>query len=138
MQENRVLELAEQRALEAIRLEDFSVSAAELPDAALVVAPGDLEAGLVVSGLRLAVLADADLFWLQKRRASSLLRTVRRAESSAAGRLRHATGSGVDVAAFRFKLEPGDVVVHRDHGIGRFLSMSRVADGDGEREYMQL
>ena len=138
MQEDRVLELAEERGLEAIRLEDFSVSATELPDAALVVAPGDLEAGLVVSGLRLAVLADADLFGLQKRRASSLLRTVRRAESSAAGRLRHATGSGVDVAAFRFKLEPGDVVVHRDHGIGRFLSMSRVADGDGEREYMQL
>ncbi|MGC1406622.1 MAG: transcription-repair coupling factor, partial [Candidatus Dormiibacterota bacterium] len=104
----------------------------------LMVAPGDLEVGLVVSQLKLAVLSDADLFGLQKRRASSLLRTVRRAESSAAGRLRHATGAGVDVAAFRFKLEPGDVVVHRDHGIGRFLGMSRVTDGDGEREYMQL
>jgi transcription-repair coupling factor (superfamily II helicase) len=138
MQEDRVLELAEERGLEAVRLEDFSLAVTDIPDSALVVAPGDLQAGLVVSSLRLAVLSDADIFGLVKRRASSLLRTVRRAESSAAGRLRQATGSGVDVAAFRFKLEPGDVVVHRDHGIGRFLSMSRVADGDGEREYMQL
>ncbi|MGH7643406.1 MAG: transcription-repair coupling factor [Candidatus Dormibacteria bacterium] len=138
MQEDRVIELVQERGLEATRLEDFSLAGTELADTALVVAPGDLEAGLVVSGLRLAVLSDADIFGLQKRRASSLLRTVRRAESSAGGRLRHATGSGVDVAAFRFKLEPGDVVVHRDHGIGRFLSMSRVSDGDGEREYMQL
>jgi transcription-repair coupling factor (superfamily II helicase) len=138
MQEDRVLELAEERGLEAVRLEDFSLAATEVVDSALVVAPGDLEAGLVVSPLRLAVLSDADIFGLQKRRASSLLRTVRRAESSAAGRLRQAAGSGVDVAAFRFKLEPGDVVVHREHGIGRFLAMSRVADGDGEREYMQL
>jgi transcription-repair coupling factor (superfamily II helicase) len=138
MQEDRVLELAEERGLEAVRLEDFSLAATEVVDSALVVAPGDLQAGLVVSPLRLAVLSDADIFGLQKRRASSLLRTVRRAESSAAGRLRQAAGSGVDVAAFRFKLEPGDVVVHREHGIGRFLAMSRVADGDGEREYMQL
>ncbi|MGC1184835.1 MAG: transcription-repair coupling factor [Candidatus Dormiibacterota bacterium] len=138
MQEDRVLELAAERGLEAIRLEDYSLASSEIADSALVVAPGDLEAGLVVSPLRLAVLSDADIFGLQKRRASSLLRTVRRAESSAAGRLRQATGSGVDVAAFRFKLEPGDVVVHRDHGIGRFVAMSRVSDGDGEREYMQL
>ena len=138
MQEDRVLELAQERGLEPIRLEEFSFNSTEVPEAALMVAPGDLEVGLVVSQLKLAVLSDADLFGLQKRRASSLLRTVRRAESSAAGRLRHATGAGVDVAAFRFKLEPGDVVVHRDHGIGRFLGMSRVTDGDGEREYMQL
>ena len=138
MQEDRVLELAAERGLEAIRLDDFSLASTEIADSALMVAPGDLGAGLVVSPLRLAVLSDANIFGLQKRRASSLLRTVRRAESSAAGRLRQATGSGVDVAAFRFKLEPGDVVVHRDHGIGRFLAMSRVTDGDGEREYVQL
>jgi transcription-repair coupling factor (superfamily II helicase) len=138
MQEDRVLELSEERRLEPVRIDDFSLGGTQLPEAALVVAPGDLESGLVLSRLRLAIFSDADLFGLQKRRASSLLRTVRRAESSAAGRLRQATGSGVDVSAFRFKLEPGDVVVHRDHGIGRFLAMSRVADGDGEREYMQL
>ncbi|MGH7666782.1 MAG: transcription-repair coupling factor [Candidatus Dormibacteria bacterium] len=138
MQEERVLELAGERDLEPVRVEEFAMSATELPEGVLLVAPGDLESGVVVTGLRLAVLADGDIFGLQKRRPSSLLRTVRRAESSAAGRLRHATGSGVDVAAFRFQLEPGDLVVHREHGIGRFVAMSRVADGEGEREYMQL
>ncbi|HVC39681.1 MAG TPA: transcription-repair coupling factor [Candidatus Dormibacteraeota bacterium] len=138
MQEERVQELTEERSLEPVRLEDFSVATTELSDSALLLAPGDLEAGLVMSGLRLAVFSDSDIFGSRKRRASSLLRTVRRAESSAAGRLRQATGSGVDVADFRFKLEPGDVVVHRDHGVGRFLAMSRVADGGSEREYMQL
>ena len=138
LQEDRILELTAERGLEPSRVEEFSLSQTELREAGLLVAPGDLESGLVLSGLRLAVFSDADIFGIQKRRSSSLLRTVRRAESSASGRLRQAAGSGVDVAAFRFKLEPGDVVVHRDHGIGRFISMSRVADGEGEREYMQL
>jgi transcription-repair coupling factor (superfamily II helicase) len=138
MQEERVLELAEERGLDPVQLEEFSVAETAVPPGALVVAPGDLETGLVLSQPKLAVISDSDLFGIHRRRASALLRTVRRAESSAAGRLRQATGSGVIPADFRFKLEPGDVVVHRDHGIGRFLAMSRVADGDGEREYMQL
>ena len=33
---------------------------------------------------------------------------------------------------------PGDVVVHRDHGIGRFLEMRTVSDALGEHEYMTI
>jgi transcription-repair coupling factor (superfamily II helicase) len=138
MQEDRVLELAGERRLEPVQLEEFSIAETVLAPGVLAVAPGDLETGLVLSHPKLAVLSDSDLFGVQRRRVSALLRTVRRTESSAAGRLRQATGSGVTPADFRFKLEPGDVVVHRDHGIGRFLAMSRVADDGGEREYMQL
>src|SRR5205085_7768674 len=34
--------------------------------------------------------------------------------------------------------EPGDLVVHVDHGIGRFLGMRLMGDSGEEREYMQL
>ena len=34
--------------------------------------------------------------------------------------------------------EPGDLVVHVDHGIGRFLGMRLMCDSGEEREYMQL
>ncbi len=137
-QDDRLCDLAEERGLEPIRVEQYSLAKTEIPEGGLLVAQGELEGGIVVGGLRLAVLTDQDVFGQQKRRPSSLLRTVRRAESSAAGRLRQAAVEGVDPAHFRFKLEPGDLVVHREHGIGRFVAMTRVAGGEGEREYMQL
>ncbi|MGH7612384.1 MAG: transcription-repair coupling factor [Candidatus Dormibacteria bacterium] len=138
LQEERVLELTREQGLEPLRLDDFRIAETELRPGGLLVAPGDLLDGLSLPTLGLSIFSDSDLFGSQRRRVSSLLRTVRRAESSASGRLRHAAQPGADLASFRFALEPGDVVVHRDHGVGRFLGMSRVGEAEGEREYMQL
>ncbi|MHC4833242.1 MAG: DEAD/DEAH box helicase, partial [Planctomycetota bacterium] len=50
------------------------------------------------------------------------------------GRLR----GGADREAF-LHFEAGDHVVHRDHGIARFLGLETIADGDGpEQEYLRL
>ncbi|MHB1501396.1 MAG: transcription-repair coupling factor [Candidatus Dormibacteria bacterium] len=138
LQEERVTELAVERRLEPTAAEAFSAATTALPPGALVVGPGDLHSGLAVLEAGVTVVADSDLFGAQKRRASALLRSSHRAESSSAGRLRHAPGAPSDLAAFRLKLEPGALVVHRDHGVGRFVGMRRVSDGDLEREYMQL
>lgn len=138
LQESRVTELTEERGLRPVSVESFSATDTPIPSGGLLVGPGDLRAGLLLSGAGVAVVADSDLFGAQKRRASALLRSVHRAESSASGRLRHAPGSTADPSVFRFKLELGDVVVHRDHGLGRFVGMRRVSDGTTEREYMQL
>ncbi|MHB1524746.1 MAG: transcription-repair coupling factor [Candidatus Dormibacteria bacterium] len=138
LQEARVVELVEERGLAPIAVEEFSASATSIPGRSLLVGPGDLRTGVILGDAGLAVIADPDLFGAQKRRASTLLRSVHRAESSVAGRLRRAGGVSPDGALFRFKLEPGDLVVHRDHGLGRFVGMRNVSDDQGEREYMQL
>ncbi len=138
LQEARVRELVEERGLAVTAGDDFSASGTAIPPRALLVGPGDLRSGLLLGEAGLAVIADPDLFGAQKRRASTLLRSVHRAESSASGRMRRAGGASPDGSLFRFKLEPGDIVVHRDHGLGRFVGMRSVSDDQGEREYMQL
>lgn len=35
-------------------------------------------------------------------------------------------------------LTPGDIVVHRDHGIGRFIGITKRILDDHEREYLEL
>src|SRR5205807_6377351 len=85
------------------------------------------------------VYADTELFGASKRRGSPLARGVRRAEStSARGARRAATGRAAR-EAFVLQYAPGDLVVHRDHGIGRFIEMRSVTDDSGaEHEYMLL
>ncbi len=138
LQESRVVELAEEMGLRPALESEFQFDTTGVGGGSLTVAPGDLSSGLVLGSVGLAVLADSDLFGAQKRRASNLIRAVHRAESSHGGRLREAGPGAADSAFFRFHLEPGDLVVHRDHGVGRFLGMRRVSDDEGEREYMQL
>ena len=138
LQEQRLGELADERGVVPISAERFSAGDTPIPSGALLIGPGDLRTGMALDAAGVTVLADADLFGAQKRRISALLRSTHRAESSSSGRLRHASGGPSDLSAFRLKLEPGDVVVHRDHGLGRFVGMRRVSDGEGEREYMQL
>ncbi|HVH65984.1 MAG TPA: DEAD/DEAH box helicase, partial [Candidatus Acidoferrum sp.] len=41
-------------------------------------------------------------------------------------------------ATWQLEFEPGDLVVHVDHGIGRFVGMRLMGESGGEREYMQL
>jgi len=41
-------------------------------------------------------------------------------------------------ATWKLEFEPGDLIVHVDHGIGRFVGMRLMGDPGQEREYMQL
>ncbi len=41
-------------------------------------------------------------------------------------------------ATWELEFEPGDLIVHIDHGIGRFTGMRLMGDDGQEREYMQL
>jgi transcription-repair coupling factor (superfamily II helicase) len=58
------------------------------------------------------------------------------------GRRRHAHEpprvAGRSAAAFATELAPGDFAVHRVHGVGRYLGMTRRSIGDAERDYLLM
>ena len=68
---------------------------------------------------RLDVYGDTDLFGGLRQRVR---RGVIRARST----------------TWQLEFEPGDLIVHVDHGIGRFLGMRVMGDQGQEREYMQV
>ena len=86
---------------------------------ALVIAP--LERGVVLPTAKLAVVAEADL---TGRRRVHRRPTVRRGAAR-----------GTD---FYDALEPGDFVVHHQHGVGRYVEMTKRAMGGAERDYLLL
>jgi transcription-repair coupling factor (superfamily II helicase) len=137
-QEGRVEELAREQGLQPIAAEDFDASTTEIPAGGLVSAPADLSQGFSAETADLDVYSDHELFGVVKRRGSPLARGQRRAESTSARGRRAATGPRAGQKAFVIEFEPGDMVVHQDHGIARFVEMRRVADDEGEHEYMTL
>jgi transcription-repair coupling factor (superfamily II helicase) len=82
----------------------------------LVTAP--LERGVVLPGIRLALIAEADL--------TGRRRVHRRARGARRG------------ADYYDDLEPGDYVVHYVHGVGRYLEMKPLTMGGVERDYLWL
>jgi transcription-repair coupling factor (superfamily II helicase) len=138
-QEHRVEELAREQGLAPIDAADFDAAVTEIPPGALVAAPADLSQGFSSGDAGVDVYSDHELFGVVKRRGSPLARGQRRVEStSARGARRAATGPRAAQRAFVIEFQPGDLVVHQDHGIGRFVEMRRVAGDEGEHEYMTL
>jgi len=138
-QEHRVEELAREQGLAPVDAADFDASTTGIPPGALVSAPADLSQGFSGGDAGVDVYGDHELFGVVKRRGSPLARGQRRVEStSARGARRAATGPRAAQRAFVIEFQPGDMVVHQDHGIGRFVEMRRVAGDDGEHEYMTL
>ena len=86
----------------------------DTPGARIVVAP--LDRGAVVPGARLALVAEADL--TGRRRVHRTPRGAKRATDYYEG------------------LSAGDYVVHRQHGIGRFVGMVSRTMFDLERDYL--
>ncbi len=82
----------------------------------IVMAP--LERGVVVPGAQLAVIAEADL--------TGRRRVHRRPRGAQRG------------ADFYDALEPGDFVVHYQHGVARYAGMTKRAIGGVERDYLLL
>jgi len=77
---------------------------------------GSLTSGFVSAAARLAVLTDAELFG--RSASQRARRQIARRERAAAAR------STMDFTEF----EPGDLVVHLDHGIGKFLGIEQMAE----------
>jgi transcription-repair coupling factor (superfamily II helicase) len=116
-----------QRAVEV--LHDAEVGAAlastvdDVPPAGVVtVTTGRLNNGFLAEGLKLAVLTESDL--TGTRGAST--KDMRRMPS----RRRNAVDP--------LQLQPGDYVVHEQHGVGRYIEMIRRTVNGGEREYLVL
>lgn len=81
--------------------------------------------GFILPAARLAVLSDAELFG--RNAAMRARRLAQRRERVLSGR------AATDFTEF----EPGDYVVHLDHGIGRFLGLERL-DASAEGEVLLL
>ncbi|WP_421120826.1 transcription-repair coupling factor [Aquihabitans daechungensis] len=80
---------------------------------------GALDRGVILTGVKLAVLAEADL--TGRRRAHRAPRPRKR-----------------DTAGFFDDLKPGDYVVHHQHGVGRYGGMVKRAIGGVDRDYLLL
>ncbi len=146
-QERRFAELAADAGLEPVSVDDPAADSLAAARGALLVSAGEISAGFRAPDLSLAVFSDHELFGVVKRRGSPLARGARRAESTSARGARRAASGRAAAQAFVLQFTPGELVVHRDHGIARFIEMRRVAvdgaGGDGvgaavEREYMVL
>ena len=127
-QERRVEELVSDAGLTATHVDEPEAAALPAPAGGLLVAAGEVSAGFRAPGLGLAVFTDHELFGVVKRRGSPLARGARRAVSTSARGERTAAAGRAAAPGFVLDFAPGDLVVHRDHGVGRFLEMRRVAE----------
>ncbi len=85
----------------------------------LWVTVASIERGAVIAGPRLALLSESDI--TGRRRAHRVARVRTR-----------------DARRFVDDLEPGDHVVHHQHGVGRFAGMVTRAIGGVERDYLLI
>jgi transcription-repair coupling factor (superfamily II helicase) len=116
-----------QRAVEVLRAADLAATMVPgvpgaLPPSVVTVSTGQLDHGFTSGPLRLAVLTEADL--TGSRGVST--KDMRRMPS----RRRHQIDP--------LELQPGDLVVHEQHGVGRYVEMVRRTVNGGEREYLIL
>jgi transcription-repair coupling factor (superfamily II helicase) len=138
-QQHRVEELAAEHGADTVDASDFEAASTPLPAGAIVVASADLTQGFAVADGSVHVYTDGELFGAIKRRRSVLARGSRRAISTSARGSRRAASGNAAREAFVLQFAPGDLVVHRDHGISRFVEMRAVTDDGGAvHEYMLL
>ncbi len=95
--------------------------AAEIEPAVAHVTTGGLSTGFVAEALKTAVLTETDL-------------AGQRSSTKDMRRLPSRRRNLVDP----LQLTPGDLVVHEQHGVGRFVEMVRRTVNGGEREYLIL
>ena len=137
-QEHRLAELLSEQGVDSATLDDIDGATTGLAHGAVLVTHGDLSQGFAAPDAGVIAFSDTELFGAVKRRGSPLARGARRAESTSARGARRAASDRAAAGAFVMQFSPGDLVVHRDHGIGRFLEMRTVSDENGEHEYMTV
>jgi transcription-repair coupling factor (superfamily II helicase) len=111
------------RLSELLQEEDIFVSPVSYlehppPKGSLALVQGSLSEGWVMGG-EVVLLTDAEVFGFVKQRRLTKPRPVRRGE-------------------FLPELSPGDYAVHVDHGIARFVGITRMQFDEVEREYLTL
>ena len=117
-QERRLRELLEDRDLyPAAGL--FVAGQTELTPGLIVLGNQPVAQGFGIPEVQLEVYGDSDLFGGLRQRVR---RGVVRARST----------------TWELDFAPGDLVVHVDHGIGRFAGMRLIGEGGQAREYMHL
>jgi transcription-repair coupling factor (superfamily II helicase) len=95
--------------------------AASLADTAgLTIVVGDCSSGFTIPALGLVVLTEQEVFGARRR-------SLRRPKYQ----------RGSPVTAFT-DLAPGDLVVHEDHGIGRYLGLRTMRVGDKDADFLLL
>ena len=97
--------------------QEYGLAANALP----AISVGSLARGFIAENLRLAVVTDAEIFGRYK------VQRPRRLKSPHAAAVRSAME--IDFA----DLETGDLVVHLQHGIGRYLGLKRLPAVNGHR-----
>ncbi|CAN5197856.1 transcription-repair coupling factor [soil metagenome] len=96
---------------------------ATAPEPGIVhVTQGRLEHGFVSDSLRLALLTESDLTGQRGQSTKDMRRLPSRRRN----------------AIDPLQLAPGDLVVHEQHGVGRYVEMVRRTINGGEREYLTL
>ncbi len=119
---DRLESLAEPADLTITRIDELHAGTTELP--AVVALDASLRTGFTVAAASLTVYSDLELF--------GLARPERRRRQSRGGQASDAS------AAFRLEIQPGQLVVHRDHGVGLFQGLRSIDDGGAAREYLHL
>ena len=95
----------------------------ELPDnGSCIIAEGDLSAGMEYPGIRLAVITEGQII------AQPILRKVRKTR---------AKSSREQIQSFS-DLSPGDIVVHDQHGIGRFVGFFKMPVDGVQKDYIKI
>ena len=121
-----------QRLVEVLREEGLTVPdlAPELPTEpgpGVLVGTAPLLTGFRLPSLRLALVAEGDLYGTRRQtREQARMPSSRRRAKHAGGQL-----------ALE-ELQPGDIVVHAVHGIGRYVGMEHRSVGGAERDYLVL
>ncbi|HYY79563.1 MAG TPA: DEAD/DEAH box helicase, partial [Actinomycetes bacterium] len=120
-----------QRLADVLREEGLPVPlVTELPDPlepGVLVGTAPLLTGFLLPALRLALVAEGDLYGTR--------RSTREQGRMPSAR-RRAKQAGAQVALE--ELQPGDIVVHAVHGIGRYVGMEHRTVGGAERDYLLL
>jgi transcription-repair coupling factor (superfamily II helicase) len=107
-----------QRLRDILAGEGLDVGAGETAAGAVRLLVAPLERGVVLPVAQLALVAEADL--------TGRRRVHRRARGARRG------------ADYYDDLQPGDYVVHHQHGVGRYLEMKPLTMGGIERDYLWL
>lgn len=109
------------RIVEMLGELDLPVSSAEnMPKPGVYVFNGDIRAGFKLNDSRMMVLTDGEIFGFNK-----------------VSRPRRAFKKGIALSSI-LELNEGDYVVHVNHGIGRYMGMSKLSGIAGDRDYLLL
>lgn len=107
--------LMEQNEIVSLYEEQPSTLTPGLP----VILPGAVSKGFIYPEIKLAILAEADIFGLGKKKTHAVTRT------------------GNKMAAFT-DLNVGDFVVHENHGIGQYMGTVRLSSEGKLRDFLHI